>query len=120
MKKPMLSLEPLEEARWETHPDTGARFKIAALTSEKDQELTRKATGDDGKFNLLTFYGLAVDECAKDWEHISLKQTPVPCNAENRAIFMKHHGLTIAPWIIGKARSLEHYLTVEVEDAKKG
>lgn len=114
-----LSLVPLDEARWEPHPELNIRLKIAALSSVDDQKYTREATDEQGRFDLLAFYGLVVENNVKEWVGVGSKLTLVPCNTENKALFTRNHGMHLGAWVVNRARSFDHYRVTEVEEAKK-
>ena len=114
----LLSLEPIEEARWETNPETGVRFQVAALDAETDQKFTRESTDDKGRLDFLAYYGRVTEHCVKNWEGVGAKKTPVPCNTENRAKLIRTHGFVVGSWITRQAQSLDHYRVAEVTAAK--
>lgn len=118
MEKILLSVEPLEESRWETNPDTGVRFQIAPLDAETDQKFTRECTDDKGRLDFLGFYGRVTEHCVKAWEGVGAKSTPIPCNTENRAKLIRTHGFLVGAWITRQAQSIEHYRAAEVVAAK--
>lgn len=113
-----ISLEPLEDARWVTHEATGARFKIAALDADRDNTLTRECRFVDGQLDMIAFAHKVAARCVLDWQYVGDKDVAVPCNPENLARFMKYHAITIGPWIIRQARSLDHFRREETEAAK--
>jgi len=120
MEKIKLSLKPLKPARWETHEPTGVKFLIAPLIGEEDQDLTDQSSNMMGVVNPMQFARLAAPKVLRDWQHVSdANGTAVACNPENIKEFVTHHGVTIMPWVIRRARSIDHYRTAEVEEAKK-
>lgn len=120
MPKIKLSLKPLVEARWETHEASGAEFLIAPLSGELDQEITDKSSNMMGGVNHLLFAQLAAPHIIRNWRGVTDGDNPAVVNEESLKLFVNNHAMTIMPWIIRRARSLDHYRREEVEEAKKG
>lgn len=119
MPKINISLTPRADAAWFTHEETGARFKVSPMDAETDQRFNRESTSDDGRFDLLAFYGRVVQNHLKDWEGFNDQGNPAPCNEENRRLMMKFNATRFGPFICASARSLDHFREVEVDAAKK-
>lgn len=115
-----LSLRPLQDARWVTHTPTGAEFLVAPLLSQDDQELSRASANMAGDVDMMVFAQKVAERVLRDWRGMGDAGTAAPCNPENVRLFVQHHGLTIMPWLIREARSIEHYRLQEVEAAKNG
>lgn len=113
-----LSLKPLHEAIWKTHEPSGAEFLIAPLPGVRDQEITDKATNFAGQIDMHTFGQAVAPEIIKDWRGVGDASGALPCNPENLKTFVASHCLTIMPWAIRHARSLEHYRMQEIDAAK--
>lgn len=115
-----LSLKPLQVARWETHEPTGVRFLVAPLIGERDAELQRECTTMMGNLDVSSFNAKVCPEVLKGWEGIGDAETgtETPCSPEAVKEFIKTHLEMIVPWIVRKARSLDHYRKEEVEAAK--
>lgn len=115
-----LSLEPLAPAREETHPDTGAVFSIAALSGERDHEITRECTDMYNVTDVKLLSHAIVGECLKGWKYVgNAKGEEMPCTPENVKRFVDVHLVGIVPWLVRRARSIEHYRIAEVDAAKK-
>lgn len=119
MAKIKLFLKPLAAAREETHPGSGAAFLIAALSGERDHELTRECADLYGNVDNLRFAHAVGKECIRGWKGVGDPSGELPCNEENIKAFVNAHAVGIMPWVIRHARSLEHYREAEVEAAKK-
>ncbi len=120
MAKIRLSLKPLADARWEKEPQTGAEFQIAPLSGTRDREITQDCQDNYGVVDPLLFADKVAQECLKSWRGVGDGEHELPCNPENIKQFIHWHGTTLGPWLIRKARSLDHYREQEVEAAKKG
>lgn len=118
MQNIKLSLRPLHDAIWKTHDPTGAEFEIMPLVGALDQELTEKATNFAGQLDMHAYGQLVAPEIIRNWRGIGDASGPLPCNPENLKVFVKHHCLTIMPWVIRQARSMEHYREQEITAAK--
>lgn len=114
MAKIKLSLTPVKEYREESEPQTGAKFKIAALSGERDSEILRECSDLMGNVNTQLHAEKVCLECIKGWD------VEPPCNAENIKTFVKWHGQGLALWVVRRARSIEHYVIEELEAAKNG
>lgn len=114
-----VSIKPLSDARWETHEPTGAKYLIAPLMPEQDQQFTRECKRPDGDVDALAFAHKVAQHCIKDWRHVGEGSVAVPCNEANRGTFATHHAFSTMPWVIWKARSISHYVATEIEAAKK-
>lgn len=122
MRKIKLALKPLQEALWRVHEPSGAEFLIAPLPAELDQDMTNQATDLMGNVNGLAFARLAAPNVIKGWRHVADGgggEGDAVCNEASLALFVATHGRTIMPWVIRESRSLDHYRSAEVEDAKK-
>jgi hypothetical protein len=118
MSKVKLSLKPLSTALWEKHEPSGAEFLIAPLPGEVDQDLTHQAMDFAGQIDMHAFGQLVAPEIIQDWRGVGDRDGAQPCNPENIKIFVRHHCLTVLPWIIRRARSLDYYREQEVTAAK--
>lgn len=115
-----ISLEPLQDALWQTHEPTGAAFLIAPLDGEADQDITRECTDISGNVDSVLFAVKVAKRCGRGWKGVGGKQGELPCNEDNLEKFARKHAFTIMPWFIRRSRSLDHYRVQEVEEAKKG
>lgn len=118
-KKVDISLTPLHDATWFTDEDTGARFKVAPMDPETEEQFNRESMDDQGRFNVIAFYGRVVQRFLKDWEGFTDQGNPSPCNEENRRLLMKHNAMRFGPFIAKSARSLDHFRAAEVAEGKK-
>lgn len=119
MKKMTLSLTPIKEGRWELHEPTGIRLKIAALSAVVDSQLSREAEDSAGRVDGMKFAQLVAPKVILDWENVRSGDTPAPCTPENIERFVAAHGQRLMPWVIARARSVDHYREEETEAAKK-
>jgi len=119
MAKFKLSIKPLKEALERTHPNSGAKFTIAPLAGERDQELTRECSDMYGNVNAVLFARLVAKECIKGWSGVGEGDVETVCNETTVDEFARNHCSTIMPWIIREARSIEHYREQELDAAKK-
>lgn len=116
--KVKLSIKPLQEAIECVHLASGAAFRIAPLSGERDQELTRQHTDYAGTLDVYRFSLDVCKECLKGWKGVGDATGELACNEQNVSLFVQAHAVTIVPWILRQARSLEHYRQAEVEAAK--
>ncbi len=119
MKKMTLSLTPLKDGRWEIHEPTGIRIKVAALTAEVDSALSREAEDARGNVDGLKFARLVAPKVILDWQNVRDGAIDAACTPENIDRFVTAHGNRLMPWLIGRARSVDHYREEETEAAKK-
>lgn len=118
MAKIKLSLKPLQEARWEKHEPTGTEFLVAPLPGVLDQEITRDTSDIYGNVDPIAFGHQAAPHVVKGWRGIGMDGAEVPLNEANLKLFVDSHGVTIMPWILRRARSLDHYRVQEIDAAK--
>ncbi len=112
MSKIKLSIKPVKEFIESAEPQTGVKFRIAALSGERDHEIQRECSDLMGNINTQLHAEKVCAECIKGWDAVE------PCNAENIKTFVKWHGQGVAQWVVRRARSIEHYVTEEIEAAK--
>lgn len=113
-----LFIEPKAEQRWETNPRSGVRYLVTPLSAERDAELQRECTDFMGVFNSQLFNAKVCAETLKAWEGLGGKDGELPCNEQTQKIFIKWHGQTEAPFVVRSARSIAHYVSEELEQAK--
>lgn len=118
-KKMSLSLTPLKDGRWETHEPTGIRIKVAALSAEVDTALSREAEDSAGRVDGLKFARMVAPKVILAWENVRDGAGDAPCTPENIDRFVSAHGQRLMPWVIARARSVDHYCEEEIEAAKK-
>lgn len=118
MPKIRLSLKPVQESRWETHEPSGVEFNIAALPGETDDELTRKHSDIYGNVQPIAFAQAVAPLIIKGWRGVGEDGVEVPVNEQTLKNFVAAHGVTVMPWVIRRARSLDHYREQEIEAAK--
>jgi hypothetical protein len=116
--KILLSLKPLADARWVKHDPTGAEFEVMPLPGVLDQEISEKTTNFAGQMDMHAYAQLIAPKIIRNWRGVGIGGDTVACNPENLKIFVEHHCLTIMPWVIRQARSIDHYRSQEVEAAK--
>lgn len=119
MAKIKLSLDPIHEAVWRTHPDTGAEFEIVPLSGDDDEELLGRCRNVLGQVDIHTFGQLVVPKVLRNWRGVGGGTTEHPCNAETIKKFVSRHCRSIVPWILAEARSIDHYRQQEIDEAKK-
>ncbi len=124
MAKILLGLAPIVEARWETYPGvsgSGIRFLIAPLTGEEDHDLQRECSDLMGVLDHKLFAQKFALAKLKSWEGIGDAKSgqETACNEVSIKAFVAMHLQSILPWMIRRARSLDHYMQQEVEAAKK-
>jgi hypothetical protein len=113
-----VSLKPLHAALWKTHDPSGARFEIMPLQGQLDQEITDRCTNFAGAVNMHAFGQELAPHIIRNWEGMGDASGCLPCNPENLKLFVESHCLSIMPWVIRTARSLEFYRQEEIEQAK--
>lgn len=113
-----LSLRPLRDAVWKTHEATGASFEIMPLPGHVDQQITEHCTNYAGAVDIHAFGQEVAPKIIRNWRDVGDASGALPCNPENLKLFVEHHCLTIMPWAIRQARSLDHYQQEEIDRAK--
>lgn len=118
MAKIKLSIDPVADAVWRTHPDTGAEFEIIPLSGDDDEEMLGRCRNMVGQVDIHTFSQMAAPKVLRNWRGIGSKKVEEPCNPETIKRFVSRHCRSIMPWILSEARSLDHYREQEIDEAK--
>lgn len=114
-----LSLRPLQPAIWKKDEETGAEFLVGALPSALDNQLADEVIAEHGSLDGLAFAYKVAPHIIRDWRHIGDGGAAAPVNAETIKLFVEHHGNSKMPKIIRWARSIDHYVQKEADEAKK-
>jgi hypothetical protein len=118
MRKILLSLKPLAETRWEKHEPTGVEFQIAPLPAALDQEMVSKCSDNYGTLNHVAFCHAVAPHIIKGWRGVSDGEVEAVCNDASLKQFVEMHSNRLMPWILARARSLDHFRSEEIEGAK--
>jgi hypothetical protein len=113
-----LSLKPLRDAVWKTHDLTGAEFEIVPLPGNIDQEITDRCTNFAGGVDMRAYGQEVAPKIIRNWRGVGDVDGELSCNPENLKTFVDNHCLSLMPWLIRQARSLDHYRQEEIEKAK--
>ena len=107
------------ESKFETHLDTGAAFKIRAVSPARYDEIRRKSLRSNGDLDLAKWGANFAAVAIMEWEGVGDDNNEAECNEANRRLFGEKQALNIMPWIIERSMSLDKYRVEEDEAAKK-
>ncbi len=113
----MLLLKPKHQTREVVHADSGAKFFIRPLQAARREAVRAKHKRGD-EVRLVPFMEELAKSVIADWENVGDENGAVPCTEESRAEFGRSHALTIMPWLLGEAESLDQFLSDERATAK--
>jgi hypothetical protein len=113
-----LLLNPASEAQWNTHEESGARFKIRSINPAMHEEVRRKSLRSDGTLDISKWGGNYAVAAIEDWDGIGDSGSTAECNDANRQTFGRNQALNIMSWVVDKATSLDQYRVNEETAAK--
>ncbi len=114
----MLSLKPLVTQTWATHPETGVRLKLNALSGKDYQELRRKSK-KGGEVDPIVFAANAADKIIAEWEGVGESpDKPAECTEKNKRAFGEAFVFNIMTWAIDEAMKIESHIKEEEIEGK--